>query len=119
MPKSKKYLKKKYLIKNSTVVDKFKRLYNLKFEFFFYVQPRKFDIFYSSLMRKLINRHMYKGQRYLINRVFNNVLIKMKYFVKINLQKIIKIMVTVIRPIFNFVYRRKAKQKFTVPIPIQ
>jgi hypothetical protein len=62
---------------------------------------------------------MFKGQRSLITTIFNKVFLKFKYKLNINFQKLLKALLLLMRPIFNFVYRRKAKQKLSVPVPIK
>jgi ribosomal protein S7 len=62
---------------------------------------------------------MFKGQRSLITSIFNKVFLKFKYRFNLNFQKLLKTLLLLMRPIFNFVYRRKAKQKIAVPVPIK
>jgi ribosomal protein S7 len=62
---------------------------------------------------------MFRGQRHKILNIFNNILTKFKFKANLNFQKFFKILLFVIRPLFGYVNRRKAKKKFIVPVPIK
>jgi hypothetical protein len=62
---------------------------------------------------------MFKGQRSLLTTIFNKVFLKFKFKFNLNFQKVLKTLLIILRPLFNFVYRRKAKQKIAIPIPVK
>jgi ribosomal protein S7 len=99
--------------------SRYNSIYQLKNEFFFYFKRRQYNILSYFFFDKFKNRYMFKGQRSLITSIFNKVFLKFKYRFNLNFQKLLKTLLLLMRPIFNFVYRRKAKQKIAVPIPIK
>lgn len=99
--------------------SRYNSIYKLKNEFFFYFKRRQYNILSYFFFDKFKNRYMFKGQRSLITSIFNKVFLKFKYKFNLNFQKLLKTLLLLMRPIFNFVYRRKAKQKIAVPVPIK
>lgn len=95
------------------------QFYNLNYGKFFFFHQRKFDIFSYYFFNKFTNRYMFQGQRYKILTLFNTILIQFKFKANLNFQKFFKMLLFLIRPLFGYVRRRKAKQIFIVPVPIK
>jgi ribosomal protein S7 len=100
-------------------IGKFNFIYKLNRNFFSFFRHRKHNLFSYFFFDKFRNRFMPGGKRLLITSLFNKVLLKFKFYLNMNLQNIIKILLFVLRPLFNYVERRVAKQWFKVPIPIK
>jgi ribosomal protein S7 len=109
----------KPIIYQYSISSRYNSIYQLKNEFFFYFKRRQYNILSYFFFDKFKNRYMFKGQRSLITSIFNKVFLKFKYKFNINFQKLLKTLLLLMRPIFNFVYRRKAKQRIAVPVPIK
>lgn len=93
--------------------------YHLNYGRLFFFKQRRFDIFSYFFFNKFKNRYMFRGQRNKILSIFNNVLTQFKFKVHLNFQNFLKILLFLIRPIFGYKRRRKAKQLFIVPVPLK
>lgn len=107
------------MYKDHKAINRFQLIYKLNQQFANFFNRRKHNLFAYFFFDKFKNRYMFQGQRHLITSIFNRVFLKFKFHLKINFQKILKALLFLIRPIFNYVYYRKPMHKFIVPIPIK